>query len=63
MGGIEVRDGPGDDHASTRIVLVCIAVAVACVLAGFVVGIARSHAEQSHSPVTVETTVSIQSGT
>jgi hypothetical protein len=63
MGGIEVRHEPGDDRASARFVLLCIAIAVACVLAGFAVGIARSHAEQSHPPVTVETTVSIPSGT
>lgn len=63
MGGIEGRHEPRDDHAPARIVLVCIAVAVACVLAGFAVGIVRSHAEHSHRPVTVETTVSIRSGT
>lgn len=63
MEGVEERHGPRHDHEPARVVAVCIVVALVCVLAGFVVGVARGHAEGPHRPVTVRSTVVVGGGT
>lgn len=50
---------PRHDPNRARVALVFAVLAIVCVLAGFVVGIVRSHGDPSHQPVTVETTVAI----
>jgi hypothetical protein len=56
-------DEPRHDLERARTAIILGVVAVLCVLTGFVVGVARSHAQHSPRPVTVETTVAISGPT
>ncbi len=47
------------DPQRARTAIVFVVVAVVCVLAGFVVGVVRSHADQAPRPVTVKATVAV----
>ncbi len=62
---MEGTDGPqeaGRNRESGRFAAELVLVAVVCVLAGFVVGIARSHGGHASHSVTVRTTVSVSGG-
>jgi hypothetical protein len=58
MGGIEGPQRMRHDPERARVAIVFVVIAVACVLAGFVVGVVRSHADQPPRPVTVRTVIS-----
>lgn len=59
MGGTQeppAPDGGGKRRSAAELVLL----AVVCVLAGFVVGVVRSHGTRPAHPVTVRTTVAVR---
>ena len=60
MGGTQGRKDAGDARGRRRFAVELALVGVVCVLAGFAVGVVRSHSGGGSShPVTVRTTVSI----
>lgn len=60
MGGIE---GRRHDPERARAAVLFVVLGVVCVLAGFLVGVVRNHAERSPRPVTVKTTVAVGGST
>lgn len=52
-----------NDPERARVAILFVVLAIVCVLAGFVVGVVRSHAHQSPHPVTVKTTVAVSGST